>query len=43
MGAAERKVQGFGISNQLIVGLLIGAVIAIAGMALFRRRRSTQG
>jgi hypothetical protein len=42
MGAAEKKVQGFGASNQLIVGLLIGAVIAIAAMALFRRRRSSQ-
>ena len=41
MGAAERKVQGFGISNQLIIGLLIGAVIAIAAMTLLRRRRST--
>ena len=42
MGAAERKVEGFGISNQLIIGLLIGAVIAIAAMALLRRRRSSQ-
>lgn len=41
MGAtAEPKVQG--VSTQLIVGLLIGAVIAVALMALFRRRRSTQ-
>jgi hypothetical protein len=42
MGAAERKVQGFGLSNQLIIGVLIGAVIAVALMALLRRRRSTQ-